>query len=116
MVTGGNERNDVIDVGEEYGIARAQGNARPSGWAYRFPSTNTTILYYWSASLCYIEPMDKSNPSTDYAMHLDRPAAFLVQNIHRFDVLVLNTRHHWNRGKLNANRCSSYYMLISLSA
>ncbi|XP_062091178.1 protein trichome birefringence-like 16 [Humulus lupulus] len=104
MVTGGNERNDVIDVGEEYGIARAHGNARPSGWAYRFPSTNTTILYYWSASLCYIEPMDKSNPNTDYAMHLDRPAAFLVQNIHRFDVLVLNTGHHWNRGKLNANR------------
>ncbi|KAF4363619.1 hypothetical protein F8388_002160 [Cannabis sativa] len=104
MVTGGHERDDVIDVGEEYGIARAYGNARPSGWAYRFPSTNTTILYYWSASLCYIEPIDKLNPNTEYAMHLDRPAAFLVQNIHRFDALILNTGHHWNRGKINANR------------
>ncbi|PON66006.1 PC-Esterase [Parasponia andersonii] len=104
MITGGNEGDGVIDVGEEYGIARAHGNARPSGWAYRFPSTNTTILYYWSASLCNIEPIDKTNPNTDYAMHLDRPAAFLSQNIHRFHVLVLNTGHHWNRGKLNANR------------
>jgi hypothetical protein len=26
------------------------------------------------------------------------------QFLHRFDVLVLNTGHHWNRGKLTANR------------
>lgn len=37
-------------------------------------------------------------------MHLDRPPAFLRQYLHKFDVLVLNTGHHWNRGKLKANR------------
>ena len=104
MITGGNERYSIIDVGEEYRIARAQGHARPDGWAFRFPTTNTTVLYYWSASLCDIQPMNTTNPDTDYAMHLDLPAAFLTQNIHRFDVLVLNTAHHWNRGKLKANR------------
>ncbi|XP_041006084.1 protein trichome birefringence-like 16 [Juglans microcarpa x Juglans regia] len=104
MITGGEERHDVIDAGKEYGLAQARGDTRPSGWVYRFPSTNTTILYYWSASLCDVEPIDKSNPNTDYAMHLDRPPAFLRQYLHKFNVLVLNTGHHWNRGKLKANK------------
>ncbi|KAE9609931.1 putative PMR5 domain, PC-Esterase [Lupinus albus] len=104
MITGGEEKPDVEDVGDEYGLVIAEGNARPSGWAYRFPSTNTTILYYWSAILCDVEPIDVNNPQTDYAMHLDRPPAFLRQYLHKFNVLVLNTGHHWNRGKLKANR------------
>ncbi|TQD93718.1 hypothetical protein C1H46_020722 [Malus baccata] len=104
MITGGKERHDVIDVGPEYGIVQARGDLRPGGWAYRFPSTNTTILYYWSSTLCDLEPIDPSNPATDYAMHLDRPPAFLRQYIHKLNVLVLNTGHHWNRGKLKANR------------
>ncbi|KAL2534398.1 Protein trichome birefringence-like 16 [Abeliophyllum distichum] len=108
MVTGGEERSDVLDVGKEYGLVKARGSVRPDGWAYRFPSTNTTILYYWSASLCDLEPLDLSNPATDYAMHLDRPPAFLNRFLHKFDVLVLNTGHHWNRGKLNANRWIMY--------
>ncbi|XP_061996309.1 protein trichome birefringence-like 16 [Rosa rugosa] len=108
MVTGGNERKDVIDVGMEYGIAQARGDVRPSGWAYRFPSTNTTILYYWSASLCDVQPIIPTDPATDYAMHLDRPPAFLVQYLHKLDVVVLNTGHHWNRGKLKANRWVMY--------
>ena len=104
LITGGKETNNVEDVGKEYGLIVADGAARPNGWAYRFPGTNTTILYYWSASLCDIEPIDVNNPGTDYAMHLDRPPAFLRQFLHKFDVLVLNTGHHWNRGKLKANR------------
>ncbi|CAA3021892.1 trichome birefringence-like 14 [Olea europaea subsp. europaea] len=108
MVTGGKERHDVLDVGKEYGLVKAHGSVRPDGWAYRFPITNTTILYYWSASLCDLEPLDPSNPATDYAMHLDRPPAFLHRFLHKFDVLVLNTGHHWNRGKLNANRWVMY--------
>ncbi|XP_061361581.1 protein trichome birefringence-like 16 [Gastrolobium bilobum] len=104
MITGGEEKLDVEDVGKEYGLVMAEGSARPSGWAFRFSSTNTTILYYWSASLCDVEPIDVNNPGTDYAMHLDRPPAFLRQFLHKFNVLVLNTGHHWNRGKLNANR------------
>ncbi|XP_042470611.1 protein trichome birefringence-like 14 isoform X1 [Zingiber officinale] len=104
MVTGGKERPDVEDVGLQYGFTMSPGDKRPNGWAYWFPSTNTTILYYWSATLCDIEPLNVSNPATSYAMHLDRPTLFLRQNLHKFDVLILNTGHHWNRGKLRANR------------
>ncbi|XP_057955117.1 protein trichome birefringence-like 16 [Malania oleifera] len=104
MLTDGQERPDVKDVGIEYGLVKARGAVRPDGWAYRFPDTNTTILYYWSASLCDLQPLNITNPNTDYAMHLDRPPAFLHRFIHRFHVLVLNTGHHWNRGKLRANR------------
>lgn len=108
MVTGGNYSPEVEDIGRQYGLVKAKGAIRPDGWAYRFPSTNTTILYYWSASLCELEPLNVSNPSTDYAMHLDRPATFLRRYLDRFDVVVLNTGHHWNRGKLNANRWVMY--------
>ncbi|XP_016435292.2 protein trichome birefringence-like 14 [Nicotiana tabacum] len=108
MITGGEDRPDVLNVGREYGLVKARGAKRPDGWAYRFPSTQTTILYYWSASLCNLTPINASNPATDYAMHLDRPPAFLSRFLPRFDVLVLNTGHHWNRGKLNANRWVMY--------
>ncbi|XP_051148537.1 protein trichome birefringence-like 16 isoform X2 [Andrographis paniculata] len=101
MVTGGQHNPDVLDVGHDYGLVKSRGSIRPDGWAYRFPQTNTTILYYWSASLCDLEPIASSS---DIAMHLDRPPAFLRRFLHKFDVLVLNTGHHWNRGKLKANR------------
>jgi hypothetical protein len=51
MVTGGKQRPDVEDVGAEYGFVLAPGAKRPDGWAYRFPRTNTTILYHWSSTL-----------------------------------------------------------------
>ncbi|GJN03695.1 hypothetical protein PR202_ga21167 [Eleusine coracana subsp. coracana] len=108
MVTGGKHRPDVQDVGAEYGFILAPGAKRPDGWAYRFPSTNTTILYHWSSTLCDLEPLNPSDRRTSYAMHLDRPPAFLKNNLHRFDVLVLNTGHHWNRGKLRANKWEMY--------
>ncbi|XP_063945645.1 protein trichome birefringence-like 14 isoform X1 [Daucus carota subsp. sativus] len=104
MVSGGEERPDVIDVGNEFGLVKPHGHGRPDGWAYRFLSTNSTILYYWSATLCDLEPLDINNPTTEVAMHLDRPPAFLQHFISKFDVVVLNTGHHWNRGKLNNNR------------
>lgn len=107
MLTGGKHSPDVLDVGREYGLVKAHGATHPDGWAYRFPSTNTTILYYWSASLSDLEPINITNPATDWAMHLDRLPAFLT-NLHRFDVLVLNKGHHWNRGKLKANRWVMY--------
>ncbi|XP_077228696.1 protein trichome birefringence-like 14 isoform X2 [Tasmannia lanceolata] len=108
MITGGKESPEVEDVGWKYGLVKARGAVRPDGWAYRFPSTNTTILYYWSASLCELEPLNTTDPATQYAMHLDRPATFLCRYLHSFDVLVLNTGHHWNRGKLKANRWVMY--------
>ncbi|KAI4310816.1 hypothetical protein MLD38_035767 [Melastoma candidum] len=108
MVSGGEENLDVEDVGGDYGLAVSPGHIRPDGWAFRFRSTNTTILYYWSASLCDLDPVNSSNPSTDVAMHLDRPPAFMRRYLSNFDVLVLNTGHHWNRGKLNANKWVMY--------
>lgn len=108
MITSGLERPDVEDVGEKYGLVIPAGSLRPNGWAYRFPKTNTTVLYYWSATLCGVEPINITDPSTDFAMHLDRPPSFLTQFIPEIDVLVLNTGHHWNRGKLRANKWVMY--------
>lgn len=108
LITGGEDMPDVQDIGKEFGLVKAPGSIRPDGWAYWFPSTNTTVLYYWSASLCDLTPIDPTNPKTEVAMHLDRPPAFLRYNLHKIDVLVLNTGHHWNRGKLNANRWVMY--------
>lgn len=104
MVTGGEERPDVQDVGSEYGLIPHLGAARPDGWAFRFPETNTTILYYWSSCLCDLEPLNNSDPASEVAMHLDRPPSFLKRFLPRFDVLILNTGHHWNRGKVRVNR------------
>ncbi|CAK9171503.1 unnamed protein product, partial [Ilex paraguariensis] len=108
MVTGGEEKPEVENVGRKYGLVKARGAIRPDGWAYRFPHTNTTFLYYWSASLCNIEPINMTDPATEFAMHLDSPPAFLNRFLNQFDVLVLNTGHHWNRGKLRANRWVMY--------
>lgn len=108
MATDGEWRLDVEDVGAEYGLVKPRGAIRPDGWAYRFSNTNTTILYYWSASLADLEPLNITDPSTNVAMHLDRAPAFMSRFLHRFDVLVLNTGHHWNRGKLRANRWVMY--------
>ncbi|KAL6993001.1 Protein trichome birefringence-like 14 [Sarracenia purpurea var. burkii] len=104
MVTGGEKRPEVQCIGWKFGFVKPPGAICPDDWAYRFPRTNTTILYYWSASLCGIKPIG-TDPATDFAMHLDRPPVFLRQFLHQFDVLVLNTGHHWNKGKLRANRC-----------
>ncbi|KAL8170275.1 hypothetical protein V2J09_022079 [Rumex salicifolius] len=108
MLTGGEQRNDVVNVGWDYGLVKGRHAVRPDGWAHRFPSTNTTVLFYWSACLCDLEPLKKSDPHTEYAMHLDRPPAFLRRFINRFDVLVLNTGHHWNRGKIEGNKWVMY--------
>ncbi|MBA0868318.1 hypothetical protein Goshw_011635 [Gossypium schwendimanii] len=58
MITDGKDRSDVLDVGNEYGLVLPPGSIRPNGWAYRFISTNTTVLYYWSSGLCELEPLD----------------------------------------------------------
>ncbi|GAB4838060.1 Protein trichome birefringence-like 16 [Ancistrocladus abbreviatus] len=104
MITGGEERPEVMNVGWEFGLVKARGALRPDGWAYRFPNTNTTVLFYWSACLCDLVPLNMSDPTAKVAMHLDQAPAFLRRYLNKFDVLVLNTGHHWNRGKLNANR------------
>ncbi|XP_028766029.1 protein trichome birefringence-like 14 [Neltuma alba] len=108
MVSGGKPSPEVKNIGYEYGLVKRRGATRPDGWAYRFPKTNTTILYYWSSTLCDLQPLNTSDPRTNVAMHLDRPPDFMTRFLHRFDVLILNTGHHWNTGKLNANRWVIY--------
>ncbi|KAF3324168.1 protein trichome birefringence-like 14 isoform X3 [Carex littledalei] len=105
MITGGKPAPQVQDVGWEFGLVKARGAVRPDGWAYRFPRTNTTVLFYWSASLCELQPLlNGSDPKpVSYALHLDRPVTFLKKYLDRFHVLVLNTGHHWNRGKFQGN-------------
>ncbi|OIT35626.1 PREDICTED: protein trichome birefringence-like 14 [Nicotiana attenuata] len=46
MITGGEDRPDVLDVGSEYGLVKARGAKQPDGWVYRFPSTQTTNFTY----------------------------------------------------------------------
>ncbi|OMO56090.1 hypothetical protein COLO4_35790 [Corchorus olitorius] len=100
---------EVKDVTSEYGLVKPTGRPEgisPQGWVYRFTKTNTTILFHWSVTLCDQVPLiNKTDPAaSSVALHLDRPSSFLTRNLHRFDVLVLNTGHHWNTAKLKANR------------
>ncbi|KAK8673719.1 hypothetical protein V6N13_112036 [Hibiscus sabdariffa] len=104
MATGGEDSPDVEDVRREYGLIKRSGAIRPDGWAYRFPSTNTTILFYWSSTLCRLERINNTDPDSSLALHLDRAPSFLTKFLHRFHVLVLNTAHHWIKAKFIANR------------
>ncbi|GMI68597.1 hypothetical protein HRI_000528900 [Hibiscus trionum] len=104
MATGGEDSPDVEDVRSEYGLIKRSGAIRPDGWAYRFPSTNTTILFYWSSTLCRLERINNTDPDSSLALHLDREPSFLTKFLHRFHVLVLNTAHHWIKAKFIANR------------
>ncbi|XP_062199182.1 protein trichome birefringence-like 14 isoform X2 [Phragmites australis] len=108
ITTGGKYSPEVEDVGRKYGLVKTPGALRPDGWAYRFPATNTTILFYWSASLSELEHLHTESSVTRYALHLDRPVTFLKKYVDSFDVLVLNTGHHWNRGKFNGNHWELY--------
>ncbi|KAH7837054.1 hypothetical protein Vadar_009015 [Vaccinium darrowii] len=92
------------NVGWKYGLTKPFGAVRPNGWAYWFPHTDTTI-YITDQQPCVIEHININDPSTDFAMHLDRPPAFLKQYIHQFDVLLLNTgQASWSRVKFRENR------------
>ncbi|KAJ3677434.1 hypothetical protein LUZ60_003158 [Juncus effusus] len=108
MITGGKPDPLVTDVGPEFDLVKKPGAIRPDGWAYRFDESNTTVLFYWSASLCELEPVWSNGSGlggkpVSFKLHLDRPVGFLTTYLHRFDVLVLNTGHHWNRGKFQGN-------------
>ncbi|XBH80140.1 hypothetical protein VPH35_105942 [Triticum aestivum] len=92
IATGGKRSPEVEDVGRRYGLEKAPSPFSPGGSAYRFPETNTTILFYWSATLSQLEPLTDERRS--YALHLDRPAPFLKEHLPSFDALVLNTGHH----------------------
>ncbi|XP_039038637.1 protein trichome birefringence-like 14 [Hibiscus syriacus] len=106
MLTGGQESSDVEDVADKYGFLQflRNGGIHHHGWAYRFQSTNTTILHSWSARLCDREPINATDPDTLYAMHLDRQPAFIRENIDQLNVLVLNTAHHWSKQMMSMDK------------
>ncbi|KAL5678276.1 hypothetical protein ACJX0J_014407, partial [Zea mays] len=79
----------MMYVGAEYGFVFAPGAKRPDGWPYRFPSTNTTILYHWSSTLCDLEPLNPSDRVTKQPLHAPRPGP-------------------QHRGKMRANRWEMY--------
>ncbi|XP_047079758.1 protein trichome birefringence-like 14 [Lolium rigidum] len=109
IATGGKRSREVEDVGWKYGLDKAPHARRTEGWAYRFPGTNTTVLFYWSPSLCELEPLTNTTRSAkSYALHLDRPERFLKKYLHCFDTLVLNTGHHWNKERFSINRWKLY--------
>eukprot|EP00249_Psilotum_nudum_P008910 c21588_g1_i1 orf=1211-2095(+) len=108
LITGGKNDTDVEDASAEFGLTQAPGTLRPDGWAYRFNRTNTTILFYWSATLCDIQPFNQSDPRTKKAMHMDRPPLFLKEHFRKFEVLILNTGSHWNAGKFKKNHWKMY--------
>ncbi|KAH7294138.1 hypothetical protein KP509_28G058200 [Ceratopteris richardii] len=108
MLTGGDDAAWVEDVSKKYGLMKRHGALLEKGTAQRFLKTNTTIIFYWSASLCEIEPIHKSDAHTKFAMHLDRPAVFIRTYLRFMDILILNTGHHWNRGKIEGNKWVMY--------
>ncbi|KAJ7281182.1 hypothetical protein O6H91_Y366500 [Diphasiastrum complanatum] len=105
MLTGGKNSILVHDVGTEFGFGlRPPFGARPDGWAYNFVLSNTTVVYSWSSWLGDVQKYNESDPSSASALHLDRPSSFLRNYIHKLDAVVLNTGHHWNRGKFIVNK------------
>ncbi|OMO56083.1 PC-Esterase [Corchorus olitorius] len=103
---GGEENPDVEDVADKYGflLVLRGGAVHHHGWAYRFKSTNTTILHAWSARLCDREPINATDPNTLFAMHLDRQPAFIRNHIDDLGVLVINTAHHWSKQMVNMDK------------
>ncbi|PWS22472.1 hypothetical protein DKP78_18205, partial [Enterococcus faecium] len=57
MLTGGDDHSHVEDVGTRYSLVVARHAKRPEARPSPFRRTNTTLLYYWSATLCALEPL-----------------------------------------------------------
>ncbi|OMO56109.1 hypothetical protein COLO4_35776 [Corchorus olitorius] len=104
MLTGGKVKPEVQDISEKYDglLVIRDGAIINSGWAYRFSTTNTTILHAKSLRLSDRNPIITNNDSaTVYAMHLDSQPPFIRKYIDQLDVLVINTGHHWSDFKMN---------------
>ncbi|CAI7886639.1 unnamed protein product, partial [Closterium sp. NIES-54] len=89
----------VQDVGTDYGFFQLPEDRRPTGLAYRFLASNTTVIFRWTPYLCRIKPF-KGDWKLGRAMHLDRPDTFLRKFLKELDVVVLSTGHHWNEDEM----------------
>ncbi|KAG0581905.1 hypothetical protein KC19_3G018900 [Ceratodon purpureus] len=108
MLTRGKNDTVVTDRGSDFGFFTPPGDRKPNGFAYRFEATNTTIIFKWTVTLAHVQPLNTSNPLTRNALHLDRPEQFLEDHLRELDVVVLNSGHHWNGGKMKMNRYDFY--------
>lgn len=104
MLTRGKNTTSITDIGKSFGFYTPRGARKPNGFAFRYDATNTTIMYKWSVTLARIQPLNISDPNTDNALHIDRPEAFIEKHLPVIDILVMNSGHHWNGGKMKQNR------------
>ena len=109
MITHGKNKTLINEVGSEFGFYTPHGARKPTGYAYRFMDTNTTIVFVWTTTLALVEPLNKSDPATRNALHIDRPERFIKDHLPQLDVLILNSGHHWNGGKMKLNKYDFYY-------
>ncbi len=92
MLTHGKNATAISDAASKFNFYTPRGSRRPTGWAHRFDTTNTTLIFKWTVTLAQVEPL--KNNKTLSALHLDRPEAFLSDDLHNLDVVVLNSGHH----------------------
>jgi hypothetical protein len=104
MLTRGKDSTRVTDVGSRFKFYKPRGARRPTGFAYHFGVTNTTVVFKWTVTLARVQAL---NPKAN-ALHLDRPEQFLEDHLHELDVLIVNSGHHWNNGKMNQNHYQFY--------
>ena len=104
MLTRGKNDTSITDVGSKFGFFTPRGERKPNGFAYRFDATNTTIIFKWTVTLAYVQPLKPADPLTRNALHLDLPEQFLRDQLPNLDIVVLNSGHHWNGGKMKLNR------------
>lgn len=109
MITQGKNNMVIDEVGSKFGFHIPRGERKPTGVAYHFQETNSTILMFWSTTLAEIEILNKTDPLSRRALHLDRPLDFLRDHLNQMDIVILNSGHHWNRGKLNLNRLDFHF-------
>ena len=93
------KKSPIRDVGRsDYGFYLPKGARRPTGWAFKFAASNTTIIFKWNSFLAEQQPAaEMDGEAKKGALHIDRPEEFVRKHLRELDVLVMNTGHHWNR-------------------
>ncbi|KAL2631171.1 hypothetical protein R1flu_015857 [Riccia fluitans] len=108
LTDGEGQAEDVEDTAADWGLSPVPGTLRGRGNAHTFKRTNTTVIFYWSASLGFVEFNRSGEQEGWSALHIDQPDEFLRDEIQKLDLLILNSGHHWNRGKFTNNKWHMY--------